>query len=59
MSNWEITKRLFMAPIMGAAFVMFLPFIGIAMFVWFGVKKAWSKLRSMLAWPSGIEARRS
>ena len=31
MTNWDITKALFLAPIKGAVFCMFLPFIGIAM----------------------------
>lgn len=38
-SGWQIAWMLVKAPIMGAAFALFLPFIGIGMLFWFLGKK--------------------
>ena len=38
-SVWKITGMLFMAPVMGAVFCIFLPLIGIAMLCKYGVEK--------------------
>lgn len=45
MTNWDITKALFLAPIKGAVFCMFLPFIGIAMLGWYGLQKLGAGMR--------------
>lgn len=48
MTNWQIAKRLISAPLLGAAFVVFLPVIGFVLVGKFGIEKmvaAMQKLR--------------
>jgi len=47
MSHWQIAQRLIAAPIMGAAFVVFMPVIGFVMLGIFGVEKMIASLRKL------------
>lgn len=41
LTTTQLIGRLIMAPLLGGLFAMFLPFIGIAMVLWYGGKKLW------------------
>lgn len=43
LTGWQITWLLIKAPLLGALFCMFLPFIGIAMIAWYGAKTLWEQ----------------
>ena len=50
MSNTQIALRLLAAPLMGAAFCIFLPFIGIALVAWYGMKRVRKSYADVVEW---------
>lgn len=43
LTGWQVAGLLIKAPLMGALFVMFLPFLGIGMVLWYGGKTLWER----------------
>lgn len=48
MTNTAITLRLLAAPFWGAAFVMFLPFLGFALVGFYGAQSLWRAVARIL-----------